>query len=352
MKRKYVIGVIVVLLVGLTAWKLVSNKKQLDERKAPKQAPAVTIPVKLAVAAEKLLEISIQKTGNLAPFKEAKVLATAGGTLLQLRCNLGDQVREGQVLGVTDTRLLQLDLQKSESNAAKLKNDLQTYTELLEGKATTQEKVNEIKQNYNDAVNQGAQLRKQIADAAIKAPTSGIIADRKVEQGMFVNAGTEIATIVNLSQAKVQVYLTEKEVYQVSQGQSVKITTDVYPGKVFTGTVQFISPQADATHSYMVEIIIHHSDKSVLRSGTFVYADFTKKTTQRMIMIPREALTESTKNATVYVEANGHVRLRPVTTGREMNGMIEITQGLQAGEKVVVSGQINLADSTAVSVSK
>jgi RND family efflux transporter MFP subunit len=352
MKRKYVIGIIVLALVLLTAWKLAGNKKQLDEKKAPKQVPAVTIPVKVAVAAEKLLEISIQKTGNLAPFKEAKVLATASGTLLQLRCNLGDHVSEGQVLAVTDTRLIQLDLQKSESNVAKLKNDLQTYTELLEGKAATQEKVNEVKQNYTDAMNQSAQLRKQIADAAIKAPTSGIIAAKQVEQGMFVNAGAEIATIVNLSQAKVQVYLTEKEVYQVNQGQPVKITTDVYPGKLFMGTVQFISPQADATHSYMVEIIIHQADKAVLRSGTFVYADFTKKTTQRMIMIPREALTESIKNASVYVEANGRVYLKPIKTGREMNGLIEVTEGLQAGDSVVISGQINLTDSTAVSISK
>lgn len=352
MKRKYIIGIIVLALVGLTAWKLASNKKQLDEKKAPKKVAAVAIPVKVAVAEEKLLDISILKTGNLAPFKEAKVLAAASGNLKQLRCNLGDQVAEGQVLGVTDTRLIQIDLEKSESNEAKLKNDLQTYTELLEGKATTQEKVNEKKQDYTDAVNQSARLRKQIGDAAIKAPTSGIIAAKQVEQGMYVNAGAEIATIINLSQAKVQVYLTEKEVYQVSKGQTVKITTDVYPGKTFTGTVQFISPQADATHSYMVEIIIHNSEKAVLRSGTFVYADFTKKTTQRMVVIPREALTESVKNASVYVEANGVVRLKSIQTGREINGLIEVTEGLQAGERVVVSGQINLTDSTAVSVSK
>lgn len=352
MKRKYIIGIIVLVLVALTAWKLASNKKQLDEKKAPKKVQAVAIPVKVAVAAEKLLEISILKTGNLAPFKEAKVLATAGGTLQQFRVNLGDQVHEGQVLGVTDTRLIQIDLEKSESNEAKLKNDLQTYTELLAGKATTQEKVNEKKQEYTDAVNQSARLRKQIGDATIKAPVSGIVAVKQVEQGVFVNAGAELATIVNLSQAKVQVYLTEKEVYQVEKGQAVKITTDVYPGKVFSGTVQFISPQADATHSYMVEIIIHNSDKTVLRSGTFVYADFTKKTTQLMVVIPREALTESIKDASVYVAANGLVRLRPIKTGREINGMIEVTEGLQAGEQVVTSGQINLTDSTAVSVSK
>jgi RND family efflux transporter MFP subunit len=352
MKRKYVIGTVMLLLVILISWKLTGNKKKLNEKNTTVETGAVKIPVKVAPAEEKLLEISIEKTGNLAPFKEAKVVAATGGTLQRLNCNLGDNVREGQVLAVLDNRLAQLDLQKSETNVAKLKNDLETYTELLKGKATTQEKVNEIRQNYNDAVNQSSQIRKQLGDATVKAPTSGIISAKAVEQGVYVTAGTEIATIINLSKAKVQVYLTEKEVYQVKQGQSVKITTDVYPDKIFTGTVSFISPQADATHSYMAEIMVNNTGEAILRSGTFVYADFSTKMEQQVLVIPREALTESIKNASVYVIENGRARLRNVKVGRDTNGLLEITEGLQKGEQVVVSGQINLKDSTEVSVSK
>lgn len=353
MKRKHIIIIAAVLaVVVLIGFKLSSNKKKLDEQKNPPVAAEIKIPVKIADVKQQLLQINIVKTGSLAPFIEAKVLAPVGGTVKKLLFKLGDKVSEGQTLALLDSRLLQLDLQKAETNEKKLKNDLETYTELLEGKATTREKFNEIRQNYQDAVTQTQQYRKQITDATIKSPTSGVIAVKSIEEGIFVNAGADLATVVNLSKAKVQVRLTENEVYQVKQDQAVKITTDVYPGKVFTGKVSFISPQADQTHNYMAEIMLSNHDNSILRSGTFVYADFSKSTQQQMLVIPREALTESIKNASVYLVQGNRAKIQSVQTGREMGDMIEITGGLKAGDQVVVSGQINLKNDALINVSK
>jgi membrane fusion protein, multidrug efflux system len=352
MKTKYIVIIVLVAIVLLIGFKLSSNKRKLNEKNTPPPVTVVHIPVKVAPVKEQLQDIRIIKTGNLAPFKEAKALAITGGTLQQVRFDLGDHVSQGQVLAVTDTRSMQLDLQKAEANAAKLRNDLNTYTELLQGKAATLEKVNDIRQNYQDAVNQVDQVRRSLADAAIKAPTGGIISAKPVEQGMFVNPGAEVATIVNLSKAKVQVNLTETEVYQVEQGQQVKITADVYPGKTFNGTISFISPQADQTHNYLVEILVDNTQKALLRSGTFVYADFSRKTSQQVLLIPREAITESIKNASVYVVEKDVVHLRNVQTGIEMGSMVQIRSGLREGEQVVTSGQINLKDGSPITISK
>jgi RND family efflux transporter MFP subunit len=352
MKTKYIVIIVALSLTVLIGYKLSANKKKINEKNSSAAVSDVRIPVKVASVEEQLLEISIKKTGNLAPFKEAKALAITGGTIRELRFKLGDQVSQGQVLAITDTRLLQLDLQKAETSAAKLHNDLDTYTELLQGKAATQEKVNDVRQNYLDAVNQVNQAKKNLSDIAIKAPTSGIISAKAVEEGVFVNAGGEVATIINLSKAKVQVNLTESEVYRVAQGQQVKITTDVYPGKVFNGTISFISPQADQTHNYPVEVMIDNAGQTVLRSGTFVYADFSKKTKQQMLVIPREALTESVKNASVYVVENNTVHLKNIQAGIDLGGNIQVVSGLAPGDVVVTSGQINLKDGSQVSVSK
>lgn len=352
MKARYITIIIVIAIVGLIVFKLAANKRKLNEKNTPAPVAAVRIPVKVAKVTEQLFEISILKTGNLAPFKEAKAVAMSGGTLLKVNFELGDKVKQGQVLAVTDTRLAQLELQKAETNVMKLRNDLNVYTELLAGKAATQEKVNEIRQNYENAVNQVQQAKKNVADAAILAPTSGVIASKKVEQGMFVNAGTELASIVNLSRAKVQVNLTEAEVYKVKEGQQVKITTDVYPGKTFNGAISFISPQADDAHNYLVEILIGNEEDALLRSGTFVYVDFSRKTEQQVLVIPRDALTESVKDASVYVLQDSIVRQRTIQTGADVNGMVQVLSGLKAGEQVVTSGQINLKDGSTVSVSR
>lgn len=352
MKKTLVVSLIFIVTIGLIAFKLVTNKKKINEKNQPAKIENVQIPVTTAVVREEVQEAGLVKTGMLAPFKEAKVLSVSSGNIQRLLFSLGDNVRQGQALVIIDTRLLELGLQKSESKAAKLKRDLQTYTDLLEGNAATQEKVNDIRQNYNDAENEVEQLHRQIADATVKAPTSGIIGSKAVEEGMFVSSGAEIASIVNLSQLKVQVYLTEAEVYQIAPGQKIKLTTDVYPGKSFAGTVTFISPQANQAYNYQTEITAANNRDTPLRSGTFVYADFSRKTAQKVILIPREALIESTQNASVYTVQNGKAVLRSIKVGAEYGGNIQVNEGLQPGEQVITSGQINLKDGTLINISK
>lgn len=352
MKRIYILIPVSLLLIGLTAYKLIANKKKLDEKNQPAPVTAVRIPVKVSAVKEQLLAVGIVKTGNLAPFIETKVVSVNSGVLQQVRFQLGDKIKKGQLLAVTDTRIAELELQKAETNAAKLRNDLTTYTELYAGKAATAEKLNEIRQEYSNAMNQVEQSNKNIADASIKAPAAGIIATKPVEQGVFVNSGTEIATIVDISRAKVQVNLTETEVYRVEQGQQVQITTDVYPGKVFGGVISFISPQADKAHNYLVEILLIKNDATVLRSGTFVYVDFSQKSQRPVLLVPRDALLESVKNAQVYVVKADTVALRSIQTGAQIGDKIEVISGLQPGEEVVIAGQINLKVGTRISISK
>ncbi len=352
MKKKLIVTLVCIGIIGLIIFKLAFNKKKINETNRPAQVENIRIPVTVSPVTREIQQVSIVKTGVFTPFTEAKALSVSSGNVQRLLFELGDNVRQGQTLAVIDTRLLQIDLQKSESNVLKLKRDVQTYTELLEGNAATREKVDDIRQEYDDALNQSRQLRRQIADANIKAPTDGIIGTKPVEEGMFVSAGTEIASIVNLSRLKVQVYLTEAEVYQVTMGQKIKLTTEVYPGKTFTGTITFISPQANQAYNYQVEITVNNDKDSPLRSGTFVSADFSKQTTEEILLIPRQALNTSIQDASVYVVQDEKAVLRNIKVGGEYGGNIQVTEGLKAGEQVITSGQINLKDGALINVSK
>jgi len=288
MKRNYMISFIVIIVIILIIIQLTFNKRKIDAAKHPAQVSMPRIPVKVARAEFQSLETRMVKTGNLTPFKEAKILSAVGGTIKELRFKLGDQVSIGQVLAVLDTRLQHIELQKSEYNVAKLKSDLQTYSELLTEKAATKEKVNDINQRYQDALNQSRQLRRQIKEAQIRSPINGVVSAKTTEQGVFIDAGSEVATIVNLSKEKVQLNLTEQEVYQVRMAQPVKITTDAFPGKIAEGRISFISPQADEAHSYSVEIMVNSTQGKMLLAGTFVYVEFRKPENQKKLVIPKE----------------------------------------------------------------
>lgn len=194
-------------------------------------------------------------------------------------------------------------------------------------------------------------VRKNISDASIKAPTTGMISIKQIEEGMFVNSGNEIATIVDISKTKVQVFLSENEVYEVKKGQSVQITTGVYPNTIFKGTVDFISHQADETRSYQTEIVIDNQSYSLLRSGTYVNLKFLGGKSEKTLLIPREAIASSIKNPSVFIVNNGKVQKREIKTGIETGGLIQVISGLKGTDKVVISGQINLKNGSKIKIS-
>lgn len=348
-KRIVLILVILAILIGI-ALRLAYNKKKIAEKKLPAETEHIRIPVTTSTVKWEIMLERLVKTGTLAPLRESRVFSASGGQLQKVMFSLGDHVRKGQLLAIIDSRLLALDLQKAGTNVAKLERDVNNYRELLEGNATTLEKVESIQQSYNDAVNLVQQIRKQIADASIKAPDDGVIASRPIEQGTFIAAGTEVASIVNMSSMKVQVNLTEDEVYKVAKGQKIDITTDVYPGRIIPGVVTFISPQANQAFNYQVEITAPDNRSMPLRAGTFVNADFSKKTERKALLVSREALIGSTTNAVVYVVTNGRAILRKIRVGTNYGDELEVLDGLKDGDEVVVSGQVNLKDSALIKV--
>jgi len=349
MKKIALITVAILLAIVIT-WQLTSNKKKLDKRNRPAPQTGVAIPVQAYTLKSQVVQPHIHKTGSIAAFKESKVFATVSGNILQLNFNLGSAVSRGQVVAVQDHSANSLILQKEQENVTKTKADLDTYTELLRGKATTEQKVKDLTQNYSDAVNQAKQTEKQVNDASIKAPISGIISTKDAEAGVFASPGMQIATIVDIDEVKVQVNLNEDEVYKAATGQTVKITTNAYPGYQFTGKVSFISPQADAAHNYLTEIILHNTTSHPLRSGTFVNADFITDQSHPALLIPRLAVTDM-ENPSVYVVKDNKANLRNIKAGQEFNGWIEITGGLHEGDTVIVSGQINLKNGSLIRVS-
>jgi multidrug efflux system membrane fusion protein len=241
-------------------------------------------------------------------------------------------------------------LQATELNINKLKKDTDRYNKLLAGNAATEVQVNDTKYNYENALNQAEQIKQQISDASIAAPISGRIIKKNIEPGEFVNVGTSLGTILDVSRLKVQVMISENDVYKLKEGQHVKVGSSVFPDKTIDGTISYIAPQGDESHNYPVEIVIKNSNQ--LRAGTFVSVEFSQKSSQQALIIPRSALVESVRNPYVYVVENGVAKQRKIEVGRELGDNIEVLTGLKSGETVITTGQINVSEGAAVNVTK
>jgi RND family efflux transporter MFP subunit len=350
MKRKLIIISVIALIGVLIGFRLVANKSKIDAKNKMPENKNLSIPVTVATVSEGSTDQQLVRTGNLIPYKEAEIMATSAGRVLAVKYELGSYVSQGATIVNVDSKLKELSLQATELNINKLKKDTDRYSKLLAGNAATEIQVNDTKYNYENALNQAEQIKQQINDATIEAPISGRIIKKDIEPGEFVNIGTSLGKILDVSKLKVQVMVSEGDVYKLKEGQHIKIETDIYPDKKIDGVISYIAPQGDESHNYPVEIVIQNS--SQLKAGTFVSVSFSQKTSQRALLIPRSSLVESIRNPYVYVLEDKVAKQRKIGVGRELGDKIEVLSGLKAGETVITTGQINLSEGAAVQIAK
>jgi RND family efflux transporter MFP subunit len=218
-------------------------------------------------------------------------------------------------------------------------------------KATSSEQeLDRARTSYETANNKFEEAERQLSYTKITAPIAGIITKKIVEEGTYVNTGTPIASIVDVSRLKVKVNVSEANVYYLKVGDKVKITTDIYRGVTFEGRISFVSPRGDDSHNYPIEVEIANSAKNSLKAGTFVNVEVAVCSNNEGLFIPREALQGSIKDAKVYVAQNGKAILKNIIVGRESNESLEVTSGINQGDKVIVSGQVNLTNNKPIKI--
>jgi RND family efflux transporter MFP subunit len=254
------------------------------------------------------------------------------------------------VLVEIDDKLAQLSLESARINMSKLEDEYNKNKNLYAGQATSETRVRDAKIDYEKAKIAVDQAEKQLSFTKITATQNGFVVSKFIDKGTLVNMGSPILSLIDISQLKVTIKAAEKDAYRLKIGQTVKITSTVYPGVEYGGRVSFVSQQGDAIHNYTVEIVLDNKSAYQLKAGTFVNVNIDFPSEQPSLLIPREALIGSIKNARVYVVENNKVFQRAVIIGRDLGDYLEVLTGLNEGDKVVTSGQINLSNGASVSI--
>ncbi|PLK42809.1 efflux RND transporter periplasmic adaptor subunit [Emticicia sp. TH156] len=350
MKTRIITIAIIVGIIGAISFKLVANKKKIDESK--KVVDRSQVPVYVATTTVALLPVSGNLTlpAVLEPKEKATISTGTQGKIETLNIELGSRVNKGQIIGTIDSKVKQINLQSTELTINKAKTDYERNKDLLAGNAINETAVNDARFNYENNQLQAAQLKQQIADARIISPISGIVTDKKLTAGEYVNMGTVIASLVDVSQLKTVVYVNEKDVYELKLGQPATVTTDVYPTKTFNGKIIYISPQGDDNHNYKVDVLLANGN-AALKAGTYVKVEFNLNKSANALQIPKKALGDGMKNPYVFVVEGKKAVLRKIVLGREIGENVEVLSGLNEGETIITEGIINIVDGSNVLIS-
>ena len=352
MKKKTIIAVLTaVVLLGIMTMTLASNKKEINKHKEVKTTET-NIAVTVASAEMKETNMDLDLVGTTQAAREVNIASESSGKIAVVNFRMGDYVTQGNVLAIIDDTYKRLAYENAKLNYNKCKDDISRYQALREGDAVSDTQLRDIKLAYENADIQLENAKKQWDDTKIIAPFSGYITSQNTELGAYVNAGTMIAGIADISQLKVVFDVSETNAYELQRGQTVIVTTDVHPEASYKGTISNISPKASASHTYPVELMITNNGKDKLKAGTYVKVNVNMSNKEKVLMIPRDAIVSSLKDPSVYLVKNNIAQLMKIGVGRNFDSFIEVVSGLNEGDQVVTNGQINLTGSSKVSVIK
>jgi len=349
-KRAVIIGIVLVVIALITA-KLIANKSSIDETKTSKNNNVTTsVNVKPVLRQEQNSNLTL--TGITAAKQEVLLQAQTGGQIVAINFNLGDYVKKGQILVEIDDRLQSLALENAKINLSKLEDEYNKTKILYSGKAITENKVRDARIDYETAKVAVEQAQKQLSFTKIVATQSGYVVSKFIERGSSVSVGAQIVSIVDIAQLKVTLNVAEKDIYSIKLGQNTKITSSVFPGVEYSGKVSFVSQQGNSMHNYPIEILLVNQSSHQLKAGTFVNIEFNFPADHSSLLIPRESLVGSIKDAQVYIVENNIAHLKSVIIGRDLGNYLEVLNGLNEGTNVITTGQINISDGSPVTIIK
>lgn len=340
---KVISGIFILLLSGgWVAYKLRVNSN-ITHAEIQAELKPVYYTAGGAVVREMDFSGAFEYRGTVEAGKIITLSAESEGKILYSAMRKGISVPKGLLLVKIDGPVREANYQVSQDNYNKAKSDYDKLSALLaSGNATGQEVENAQLQMQNAASQ--VNINKTLVDqTSVVAPDTGVIVDRKISQGEYVQVGSPLGTLVCLNEVFVNVYIPENRVSQIKAGSLVTVKADAYPGIGYPGAVTAVIPVASAAQTFPVEIKLANFKKEKLMAGMNVSVVFAGDQRSKALVIPRTALVAAGKQTAVYLI--GHSLkpiLTPVVIGHEYGTFLEVLNGLQSGDTVMTSGQSNV----------
>jgi membrane fusion protein (multidrug efflux system) len=324
-----------------------SNGKAKD--KDPSEAGA-TVPVEVQPLRRAAMLAVYSGTAPIEAHEEAEVVAKVGGEVRQIFVEEGDAVKAGQVLARLDGDRLRLEVAQTEANLRKLERDYNRQLELsqkgLVAKGTAENAkfdLDALRAAYDSG-------RLELSYTDIRAPIDGVVSARYIKLGNTIAQNAPTFRVTDLDPLVAYVHIPEKEFRKLAPQQTAEIVVDALGGERFAGSISRISPTVDPkTGTFRARVEVPDPSRRV-KPGMFGRVNIVYERREDALQLPRAAIVDADGEQSVFVIEDGKAAQRAVRTGLASNGWIEVVEGLDGTERVVVVGQGGLKTGTAVKV--
>jgi RND family efflux transporter MFP subunit len=356
-----VVGLGVVIYSGIRARAAADvNLKRLTEQAA---IPLVNVVYPTSVAPDE----EIVLPGNTQAFTDAPIYARTNGYLKRWYCDIGAQVKQGELLAEIETpeidqqlQQARADLKIAQANLDLAKTTATRWQFLLKTDSVSQQETDQAVSNLNvqkatveaNAANV-RRLEELQSFQKIYAPFDGIITARNTDIGALIDAGAtapgkELFHLAAISTLRVYIAVPQVYARAMLPGATASLTLDEFPGEVFHGALARHANSIDpASRTLLVEVDVDNA-KGQLMPGAYVRVHLKLPVEIRSVIVPANTLLFRSEGLRVGVVRDGRAELLPVTIGRDYGSTVEVTTGLQPTDAVIVNPADSLMSGTPV----
>jgi RND family efflux transporter MFP subunit len=326
------------------------------------------INVSVQAAEKKSITPFIESIGTLNPYEEVIISAEVEGILREVRVDEGSSVSKGMVLSVIEDTDYRLEVKKAEAilrqAEATLKNTVlehQRKETLYNEQLVTRQRFDDVTARLSiaeaelDRAKAALSMANQrLSKTIIHSPLSGVVKEKRASAGDYVRSGTNVFVIIREDLLKLNFTVPERDIGKIKTGQNVILSAAAFPEREFKGKVSVIHPSIDEkTRTLQIEALIPTPPNSnVLKPGMFVSVTLYTGLPKDAVVVPITSLLYEGELIKVFVVENNKAHERIVKVGQRYGELIEIIDGIGAGEMVVIRGQHNLFEGVKVNVAR
>ena len=346
--------VIAIVLLGLVAGGVVGfntfRDQAIQDFFANRPVPALPVDTVVAEAGEWVP--ALEAIGTIYARRGIELAVEGGGVIREMNFSANDEVDQGQVLVRIADEVEQADLASARTSVRLAEQQLGRISSLGDRGIASEATIDEAQAALATAQAQVRRIGALIDQKVLVAPFAGVIGIPQVEEGQFVTAGTEIATLQDLETLRADFSVPEQSLPLIEIGRPVGITAET--GARATGFITAIEPRVEPTTRLVAVRAEIDSEDGILSPGQFVRVRVALPAEENVVVLPQTAVVTSLYGDYVFAVAPAEdgerlvARQVFVETGTRQEGRVEIVSGVAAGDRIVIAGQNRLSNGAPV----
>ncbi|MEZ8141144.1 efflux transporter periplasmic adaptor subunit [Enterovibrio norvegicus FF-33] len=353
MKKWFVVMLIVaIMLFGTVIGFNMFKQQKIAEYMANMPEPDFPVTVTELSATEWVP--TIEAIGFIEPNQGVTLSTEVNGIIDSINFESGQPVKQNDVLLALDSKVELANLKSTQARLPAAEAKYKRYQGLFRKGSISKEALDEAEANFRSLQADIESLNASIDRRTIDAPFDGVVGLRNVFLGQYLQPGTEIVRLEDTSVMRLRFTVPQTDIAKIHLGQRINISVDAYPETPFTGKISAIEPAVNFQSGLIqIQADIPNNDGQ-LRSGMFARAKVILPTIEDQVVVDQTAINFTLYGENVYVlrEEDGNTRAyqQVVKVGERKGHIAHVLDGLNAGDKVVTSGQVRLSNGAKVRV--